>query len=414
MNQPTRHSPSQTRTPVRRAGVAALTALTVFALVIAGSLATADAKPAKRSAVVRPAEPALDKTGAPIYRFHLSKEDRAALASHRKATRVEKRAEAARVRAAQLEDRIADIQDLLDEAQGEEARLRAALEARLVQQYKAGSGSSWAFLLTASTVGDMVDRAGYLHDSQTREDALAESHRISVADIEQLQIALEQLRDVDGERAAQLEQRALELNEELGAARSTHMEASTQLTGEGAASGTWLVSDPNWNTLSGLSSFAGSLGGAYDGGTRTPREKSTPEQAARVLGDPRIQIYAGGIADIRAGMIDGRLLDAISAVAEQFGQITITSLRTGHGTYTTSGNISEHSFGCAADIGTVNNIVIQPSTQGPGTITEKATLFLAGLQGRLAPHQVITLNSYGGPTLAMADHYDHIHLGYSC
>jgi hypothetical protein len=76
--------------------------------------------------------------------------------------------------------------------------------------------------------------------------------------------------------------------------------------------------------------------------------------------------------------------------------------------------VSEHSYGCAADIGAVSGIRIQPSTQGAGSITEKGVLFLAGLKGDLAPHQVISLNSYGGPTLALADHYDHIHLGYAC
>jgi hypothetical protein len=34
------------------------------------------------------------------------------------------------------------------------------------------------------------------------------------------------------------------------------------------------------------------------------------------------------------------------------------------------------------------------------------------LQGTMAPHQVISLFEIGGPTLAMADHSDHIHVGF--
>jgi hypothetical protein len=62
----------------------------------------------------------------------------------------------------------------------------------------------------------------------------------------------------------------------------------------------------------------------------------------------------------------------------------------------------------------VGGVRIEAATQGPGSITESAVLFLAGFGGDLAPHQVISLSSLGGPTLAMADHHDHIHLGYSC
>jgi hypothetical protein len=34
------------------------------------------------------------------------------------------------------------------------------------------------------------------------------------------------------------------------------------------------------------------------------------------------------------------------------------------------------------------------------------------LQGTMTPHQVISLLDLGGPTLAMADHDDHIHVGF--
>ena len=101
-------------------------------------------------------------------------------------------------------------------------------------------------------------------------------------------------------------------------------------------------------------------------------------------------------------------------LADRFGTEHITMLKTGHSIFTASGNVSEHSFGCAADIGSLSGTVIQPSTQGPNSITEQGVLFLSALTGDLAPHQVISLYSYGGPSLGMADHYDHIHLGYHC
>jgi hypothetical protein len=38
---------------------------------------------------------------------------------------------------------------------------------------------------------------------------------------------------------------------------------------------------------------------------------------------------------------------------------------------------------------------------------------LMQLQGTMAPDQIISLMSLGGPSFAMADHYDHIHAGWT-
>ena len=92
---------------------------------------------------------------------------------------------------------------------------------------------------------------------------------------------------------------------------------------------------------------------------------------------------------------------------------TISSLECGHGTLTTSGNVSEHSTGTAMDIAAINGITITPGTQGPGSITEQTIKRLLALQGTMKPHQIISLMTFDGAdnTLAMGDHDDHIHVG---
>ena len=92
----------------------------------------------------------------------------------------------------------------------------------------------------------------------------------------------------------------------------------------------------------------------------------------------------------------------------------MTSLHCGHGAYTTSGNVSEHSTGTAVDIGAVNGIVISPATQGKGSITDLTIQRLLTLQGTMKPHQIISLMTFQGAdnTFAMSDHYDHIHVGF--
>ena len=131
----------------------------------------------------------------------------------------------------------------------------------------------------------------------------------------------------------------------------------------------------------------------------------------RVLSDPRLEIYACGREDIETGQIDRRILAVMEYLAESGFRLTVTSLKCGHGFYTTSGNVSAHSSGNAIDIAQVNGIPIL-GNQGRGSITEATIQQLLKLQGNMEPAQIISLMEMGGPTFAMGDHNDHIHVGY--
>jgi hypothetical protein len=131
----------------------------------------------------------------------------------------------------------------------------------------------------------------------------------------------------------------------------------------------------------------------------------------RVLSDERIDIYEGGREDIRSGQIDRRVLATLAYLAESGLRPTVSCLKSGHGFYTSSGNVSEHSSGNAVDIAAVNGIPIL-GHQEPGGITEQTVRRLMQLQGTMYPHQIISLLTLGGNTLAMADHNDHIHVGF--
>jgi soluble lytic murein transglycosylase-like protein len=136
-----------------------------------------------------------------------------------------------------------------------------------------------------------------------------------------------------------------------------------------------------------------------------------PQLERRVLADERVEIYAAGRDDIRSGQIDRRVLATLEYLAESGLRPTVTSLKSGHGFYTSSGNVSEHSSGNAVDIAKVNGIPIL-GHQEPGGITEQAVRRLMLLQGTIAPHQIISLFEIGGATMAMGDHADHIHVGF--
>jgi murein DD-endopeptidase MepM/ murein hydrolase activator NlpD len=135
--------------------------------------------------------------------------------------------------------------------------------------------------------------------------------------------------------------------------------------------------------------------------------------AQRVLADPNIDLYSCGRQDIEAGAIDRRVLAALAFLSTSGMKPTVTALECGHSLYTTSGNVSAHSSGNAVDIAKINGIPIL-GNQGPGSITDIAVRRLLTLQGTMKPAQIITLMTYEGTdnTLAMADHADHIHVGF--
>jgi hypothetical protein len=133
----------------------------------------------------------------------------------------------------------------------------------------------------------------------------------------------------------------------------------------------------------------------------------------RVLSSPNITIYDCGRRDIAAGGVDRRVLATLEFLASSGLKPTVSSLHCGHGYLTTSGNVSEHSSGTAVDIAAINGIPII-GHQGPGSITDITIRRLLTLQGTMKPHQIISLMTFPGTdnTLSMADHNDHIHVGF--
>ena len=132
----------------------------------------------------------------------------------------------------------------------------------------------------------------------------------------------------------------------------------------------------------------------------------------QVLADPRLEIYSCGRHDIATGQIDRRVMAVLEYLVARGYRLTITSLKCGHSIMTTSGNVSAHSTGDAVDIAMVNGIPIY-GNQGRGSITEAVINDLLKLQGSMRPAQIISLMEMGGPTFAMSDHDDHIHVGYT-
>ena len=131
----------------------------------------------------------------------------------------------------------------------------------------------------------------------------------------------------------------------------------------------------------------------------------------RVLHDQRLQIYPGGRQDVAKGHVDVRVLALMLYLAETYHQVSVSCLISGHHLYARPGVVSAHIYGRAVDIAALHEVSIF-GHQAPGGITEQAVRSILMLPGGMLPAQVISLLGMGGPSFALANHYDHIHVGY--
>jgi hypothetical protein len=131
----------------------------------------------------------------------------------------------------------------------------------------------------------------------------------------------------------------------------------------------------------------------------------------RVLHDQRLSIYPGGRQDVAKGRVDVRVLAVMLYLADTYHQVTVSCLISGHRLYARPGVVSAHIYGRAVDVAALNGVSIFGHQQ-PGGITEQAVRDLLMLPGGMLPAQVISLLGMGGPSFALANHYDHIHVGY--
>jgi hypothetical protein len=143
--------------------------------------------------------------------------------------------------------------------------------------------------------------------------------------------------------------------------------------------------------------------------------------AQRVLADPRVHVYPGGRNDLASGKVDPRIDAVLEYLADAYGEVTVSCLVSGHSHFVHQTKrekklklpqvVSAHVYGRAVDISAVAGIPIAGNQQ-PGGISERTIRRILALPDWLRPKQVISLLELGGPSFALPDHADHIHVGY--
>lgn len=131
----------------------------------------------------------------------------------------------------------------------------------------------------------------------------------------------------------------------------------------------------------------------------------------RILADEHVEIYDGGRSDIQAGLVDPRVLVTLEFLANRFDTVTVSALISGHGVYTSGGNVSLHSYGQAVDIAALDGESIVGHQQRGGR-TYQAVKQMLLLPESMQPAELISLWDMGGASFALGDHDDHIHVGF--
>jgi len=183
-----------------------------------------------------------------------------------------------------------------------------------------------------------------------------------------------------------------------------------RLSGQGAWSGAIAVSG-----RTGFADSAEALADLYRSvgieALVTGFEAAKDRLVERLIDDEHVWMYDGGRDDLQAGRIDVRVVVLIGYLVERHGSITVSCLLTGHRHFARPGVVSAHVYGHAVDIAAIEGTIIA-GHQEPGGVTEQAVRSILLLPAELQPQQVISLLGLGGPSFALSNHADHIHVGY--
>ena len=127
-----------------------------------------------------------------------------------------------------------------------------------------------------------------------------------------------------------------------------------------------------------------------------------------MLHNKNVVLDASGIADVRAGRIDPRVVSVLETLSHKH-RITVSCTASDHPELTSTGSVSNHHFGRAVDIAAIDGQPVGPGNE----VARQVAQHLGDLPADIRPDEV------GGPWLVdvpgsftNAEHQDHLHVGF--
>jgi cell wall-associated NlpC family hydrolase len=133
----------------------------------------------------------------------------------------------------------------------------------------------------------------------------------------------------------------------------------------------------------------------------------SPEVQA-LLRNRQVTLDANGIADMRAGKIDPRIVSVLTAISRDH-RITVSATISDHGKLTSGGSVSNHYYGRAVDIATVDGQPVNPGNAAAHAVA----MALSSLPASIRPSEVGSPWELPG-TADFSDsaHQNHLHIAY--
>ncbi len=133
----------------------------------------------------------------------------------------------------------------------------------------------------------------------------------------------------------------------------------------------------------------------------------SPEGAA-LLKNKNLEFDSVGIADLKAGKIDPRVVAVLTKLSEDH-KLKISCMCSDHSKFTTGGSISNHAYGRGLDIASVDGEIVNPGS----TAARELASELSTLPEKYRPDEIGSPWPISGPGyFTDAGHQDHVHVGF--
>jgi hypothetical protein len=133
----------------------------------------------------------------------------------------------------------------------------------------------------------------------------------------------------------------------------------------------------------------------------------TPETEA-LLHNPNVSLDASGLSDFQEGKMDPRLVSVLTELSHQH-KLVISATISDHSKLTTGGSVSNHYYGRAFDIASIDGQPVNASNE----VAKKIALELSQLDPSIRPSEIGSPWALSGPAyFTDAEHQNHLHIGY--
>jgi NlpC/P60 family len=155
---------------------------------------------------------------------------------------------------------------------------------------------------------------------------------------------------------------------------------------------------------------AGRAGGGVDPAQfgREGAGGPAPAEDVALLHNKRVALDADGVADLKSGKIDPRVASVLTAISRNH-EITVSAMMSDHDKNTSGGSVSNHYYGRAFDIATVDGQPVGPGNQA----ARHVAMALSRLDPSIRPSEIGSPWALPGSAyFTDGAHQNHLHVGF--